>query len=276
MGKLRFKVHPLFIILGIYFAFTGKVFSFLTYTFSALIHELGHSLKAQKLGYRLINVTLMPFGAIIKGDISGMGYKDEISVSLAGPIVNLAIGVVLVALWWVFPESYPYTELAVVSSFALCFINLIPAFPLDGGRILLCTLSLFLKRKTALLICKVVGFCLAIVFFTLFIYSLFIGVNYSLLLFGIFMLIGVFENHSENRFIRIYQSISSKSLKGGKRVKTLAFDESVTVKRLYGKIDSNNLYRIFIYSDSGKLKRVFEPHEIVNVLQSKAPYEKLI
>ena len=143
MGKLKIKVHPLFIIFGIYFAFTGKVFSFLIFTFSALIHELGHSLKAQKVGYRLINVTLMPFGAVIKGDISGMNYKDEIAVSLAGPLVNLVVGVVLVALWWVFPESYPYTELAVVASFAICFINLIPAFPLDGGRVLLCTLSLF-------------------------------------------------------------------------------------------------------------------------------------
>ncbi|MBQ7373930.1 MAG: hypothetical protein IJW64_05150 [Clostridia bacterium] len=276
MGKLKFKVHPLFIILGIYFAFTGKVFSFLVYTISALIHELGHSLKAQKAGYRLINVTLMPFGAIIKGDISGMGYKDEIAVSLAGPMVNFLVGVFLVALWWVFPESYPYTELAVQASFALFLINLIPAFPLDGGRILLCTLSLFLKRKTALLICKAVGLIFACLFFGLFLYSCFIGVNYSILSFGVFMLIGVFENHSENRFVRLYQSLSSASLKGGKIIKEIAFDDKVTIKRLYGKIDSGYLYRVFIYSDSGNLKKVLQPHEIVNLLQTKAPYEKLI
>lgn len=276
MGKLKFRVHPLFILLGIYFACTGKVYSFLIYTFSALIHELGHSLQAQKAGYRLVNVTLLPFGAVIKGDISGMGYKDEILVSLAGPFVNLLVGVALVASWWVFPESYPYTHLAVESSFALFIINLIPAFPLDGGRVLLCSLSLFLKRKTALFICKVVGVLFAIVFFAIFLYSCFVGVNYSLLFFGLFMLIGVFENHKENRFIRLYQSLSPQSLKGGKTVKTIAFDDSVTVKKLYAKIDSGYLYRICVYSQDGKLKRTFEPQEIVAILQTKAPYEKLI
>ena len=107
MGKLKFKVHPLFILFGIYFVFTGKVFSFIVYTLSALIHELGHAIEAQKCGYRLFNVTLMPFGAVIKGDISGMGYLDEIRVSLSGPFVNFCIGVGLVALWWTFPETYP-------------------------------------------------------------------------------------------------------------------------------------------------------------------------
>ena len=50
MGKLKFKVHPLFIIFGIYFAFTGKVFSFISYTLCACIHELGHSSVAEKVG----------------------------------------------------------------------------------------------------------------------------------------------------------------------------------------------------------------------------------
>ena len=88
------------------------------------------------------------------------------------------------------------------------------------------------------------------------------------------MLMGVFENHNENRFIRIYQSLSPKALKGGKAIKLLAFDDSVTVKRLYSKIDSCYLYQIYIYSQNGKLKRIIEPHEVVDILQTKAPYEK--
>ena len=54
MGKLKFKIHPLFFIVGIYFVAIGKVFSFLVYTLCALIHELGHSLMAQKCGYTFI------------------------------------------------------------------------------------------------------------------------------------------------------------------------------------------------------------------------------
>ena len=276
MGKLKFKIHPLFFIIGIYFVAIGKVFSFLVYTLCALIHELGHSLMAQKCGYKLVNVKLMPFGAIVSGDISGMGYRDEIKVAFAGPMVNLAISVALVAIWWVFPETYPYTELAVSAGFALCVINLLPAFPLDGGRILLCTLSTFLSRKTALLICKIVGVVLAVLFFSLYVLSLFVGGNLTLLLFAIFMLAGVFDKGKENRFIRLYQSLSSDSLKNGKKIKSIAVDEDFTVKRLYKKIDGGYLYRIYVYRENGRLKGILEPHDVVGILQTKAFNETLL
>ncbi len=276
MGKLKFKIHPLFYIVGIYFVAFGKVYSFLVYTFCALIHELGHSIEAQKCGYKLVNVTLMPFGAIVTGEVSNMSYIDEIKVSLAGPLVNLTLSVVMVAVWWIFPEVYPYTELAVTANLALCIINLLPAFPLDGGRILLCTLSTFLSRKTAVLICKTIGTLLFFVFLTLYVFSIFIDRNPSLLLFSIFMLLGVFDKGKENRFIRLYQSISYGSLKNCKKIKSLAVSEDFTLKKLYKKIDGGYLYRIYVYDSNGALKRILEPHDVVNVLQNKNFNDRLI
>ena len=276
MGKLRFKIHPLFFIVGIYFVASCKVYSFLVYTLCALIHEMGHSIRAQKCGYKLVNVTLMPFGAIVSGEVSNMSNQDEIMISLAGPLVNLGISVALVAIWWVFPETYPYTELAVTAGFALCFINLLPAFPLDGGRILLCSLSSFLSRKTAIIICKVVGIVMCLVFLALYVFSLFVGGNPSLLLFAIFMLLGVLDKGKENRFIRLYQSISYESLKNSKKIKTVAVSDDFTVKNLYKRLDGGYLYRIYVYDNDGCLMRVFEPHDVVDLLQNKAFSERLI
>lgn len=276
MGKLRFKVHPLFIILGIYFAFTGKVFSFIIYTLCALIHELGHSITAQKCGYKLVNITLMPFGAVVKGDISGMGYLDEIRVALAGPFINLAIGVGLVALWWVFPESYPYTELAAFASLTLALINLIPAFPLDGGRVLLCTLSLFLSRKIAVAICKGIGVALSLLMAGLFVYSCFIEINLSLLLFALFMFFGVIDKSSGDRFVRIFEGLSPGGLKNGKRIKSLAVSDDFTVRRLCRKIDGGYLYRVYVYDGQGKIKSILEPHEVISLLQTKPFDEKIV
>ncbi len=275
MGKLRFKVHPLFFIVGIYFVASRKVYSFLVYTLCALIHEMGHSISAQKCGYKLVNVTLMPFGAIVTGEISNMSYTDEIKVSLAGPLLNLSISVALVAVWWVFPETYPYTELAVTAGLALCIINLLPVFPLDGGRILLCSLSTFLSRKTAVLICKIVGVIFFLGFLALYVLSLFVGGNPSLLLFAIFMLLGVIDKGKENRFIRLYQSISIGSLKNGKKIKSLAVSEDFTVKNLYKKIDGGYLYRIYVYSDNGVLKRILEPHDVIDILQTRTFEERI-
>ena len=155
MGRLKFSIHPLFFIFGLYFALTGKVFSFLVYTITAVIHELGHYYQSERVGLTLDKITLMPYGAIIKGDIEGVSYKDECLIAISGPITNFLICIVFVALWWVFPASYPYTELAVNANFFLGVINLLPCFPLDGGRLLLATLSLLFKRKTAKKIVKV-------------------------------------------------------------------------------------------------------------------------
>jgi stage IV sporulation protein FB len=237
---------------------------------------MGHAISAQKVGYRLVNVNLLPFGAVINGDVSGMGYVDEIKVALAGPFINFCIGVGIVALWWVFPQAYPYTELAASASFALCVINLVPAFPLDGGRVLLCTLTLLMQRQKAVAVCKSVGIGFSSLFLGLFIYSCFKEVNFSLLLFSAFMFAGVFSKNSDDRYVRIYHSLSYDDLKAGKPIKSFAISEDFTVKRLYRKIDSGYLYRIYVFSNSGKVKKILEPNEVVNLLQEKLPNEKIL
>ena len=134
---MRFAVHPLFLLFGVWYAFSGRLFLFLVFTLVALMHECGHAFAAARVGYRLDKIVLMPYGALISGDIEGIGLKDEIKVALAGPLVNAATAVLFVALWWFFPETYAYTDVAAYASAAIALVNLIPAYPLDGGRILL-------------------------------------------------------------------------------------------------------------------------------------------
>ncbi|MCQ2400222.1 MAG: hypothetical protein MJ072_06925, partial [Clostridia bacterium] len=59
---------------------------------------------AEKLGYRLVNLTLLPYGAVIKGDLKGLNLTDEIKIVLLGPLVNLLLGALTVSLWWLFPD----------------------------------------------------------------------------------------------------------------------------------------------------------------------------
>ena len=131
MGGVRLKVHPLVFPFAFYFALTGRIWVFLVYTVSAVIHELGHSFVATKLGYRLNKITLMPFGAVISGNSCDFRPADEIKIALAGPLLNLAVGLLFVALWWFFPESYAFTDLAAEASFSLALVNFIPCYPLD-------------------------------------------------------------------------------------------------------------------------------------------------
>ena len=123
MGSINLSVHPLFYVFGFYYALTGRIFVFVIYTVCAVLHELGHSFVATSAGYRLNKITLMPFGAVVSGNVEGLKFLDEIAIALAGPFLNLAIGVFFVAVWWVYPESYAYTDIVAEANFSMALVN---------------------------------------------------------------------------------------------------------------------------------------------------------
>ncbi|MBQ7348537.1 MAG: hypothetical protein IJW47_00940 [Clostridia bacterium] len=274
--KLKFSIHPLFILFGIYFAFCGKVFSFLIYTFTAVLHEFGHYCQAEKLGYKLVKLQLLPYGAVISGDLEGLRFKDEVAVALAGPITNLTIALFFLALWWLFPELYPFTDTAMQANLSLGLINLIPAYPLDGGRVLRAGLSRVCSRKTALTVSLITALLLAVGLLGLFVYSIIAkSLNFSLLFFALFILVGAFSRGKDNIYVKYYAQFDGKKLKRGMEVQVLAFSESATVKDLLQRVKGEALYEVRILDDRGKIKRTFSPKAVLEVISSHGPYEKL-
>lgn len=241
MGKMKFGIHPTFFLFGLYFALKGKVFYFLTYTLVAVIHELGHSLRAFNAGYSLKRVVLMPYGAVISGEKQDFSYADEIAIAFYGPMINFLTAILFIAVWWIFPETYPWTEAAVSASLTIAIINLLPAFPLDGGRILLATLSLYIKRKTALKIVKGLGLSLSAALLGLFVYSCFNTINISVLFFSSFMFFGNVFMPKDNVYTRIYAYYSLERLKRGKKVCRVAVNDKTLVKDLFKFIENGTL-----------------------------------
>jgi stage IV sporulation protein FB len=273
MAGLKLSIHPLFFIFGLYFALTGKVFSFIIFTLTACIHEYGHYLQSEKCGYKLNKITLMPYGAILSGDLSNLKYVDECKIALAGPITNCFIALTFVALWWFIPDIYPYTELIVMANASIAIVNLIPAYPLDGGRFLNATLSLFLKRKTAKKIVKTIGVLLSLFLLALFIYSCFSRVNLSLLFFALFAFIGAVSENEKNRYIKIYDSYVF-DLKTPKRIVKIAVDCNNEVKALYPYITGDNLYEVTVYCGSKKVA-VLGAEKLYDLLTKVSGYESL-
>ena len=275
MAKLKFSVHPLFIVFGLYFAFTGRVFSFIVFTLVALIHELGHSLAASDLGYKLNRVVLMPYGAIVSGEQRLFSYKDEIKIALAGPIINLLTGFLFAAVWWFIPESYPYTDLAVFASLSIATINLLPCYPLDGGRVLLAFLSERLMRKTALTVVRTLGIILSAALLGLFIYSIFVGINISLLFFSSFMLFGNLFVKKDSDYVRIFSGMDMRAVQKGRRVIRVAVAESSKVKVLYKFISVDHLTEVLIIGDDGKTKNTLSAGKVFTLVSNGRPYSSV-
>ena len=198
IGAFRVRVHPLFLAAGVLSAFTGQLLLFLSAVLAALEHEFAHSIAARSEGYCLDKILLMPYGAVISGDLSGIPPKAEAKVLLAGPLANAFTALAFAALWWLFTETYPYTEAAAEVSLSLFLVNLLPAYPLDGGRLLLLLLAP-LGGSRARLISRIAAFLTAGGIFALFVFSLFSSPNVSALLFALLLFAGNFGGGSYRR-----------------------------------------------------------------------------
>ena len=108
---------------------------------SVALHELGHSVVARAKGGYIHEIVLYPFGGAAK--ISNLSKKpiDEILIALAGPAVSLALAVIFLPL-----EA---THLLGRINAMLCLFNLLPVFPMDGGRVLRAALSIKNGRLSA-------------------------------------------------------------------------------------------------------------------------------
>ena len=107
---------------------------------SVLIHELAHSLVAKARGYPVQGITLFLLGGVSNLGLESRRARDEFLISAAGPLASLLLFGVLWALFQVVSDET--TPFAVVvwylwfSNLALALFNLLPAFPMDGGRVL--------------------------------------------------------------------------------------------------------------------------------------------
>lgn len=105
-----------------------------------LLHEFGHSLVAMRYGYEIESITLWLFGGVARFKEIPEDWKQEFTIAVAGPIVSVAIGLVSYAGFLLLPESQAPAQfvlgyLALVN-ITLAAFNMLPGFPMDGGRVL--------------------------------------------------------------------------------------------------------------------------------------------
>lgn len=107
---------------------------------SILMHEVGHALVARRHGLEVKSITLYVFGGVSNIEQEAHSPGVEFQVSLVGPLVSLLISLICFALW--FPVRNMHTaieailEIVAITNLFIGIFNLIPAYPLDGGRVL--------------------------------------------------------------------------------------------------------------------------------------------
>jgi Zn-dependent protease len=166
-----------------------------------VLHELGHSLTARRYGIHTRKITLLPIGGIASLERMPEEPKHELLVAVAGPAVNLVIAAIL--FFFVRDQFYIFNDPAEAEAFLatisagnflfylfltnllLVAFNAIPAFPMDGGRVLRALLAFRLDRVRATQIAAGLGQFIAVLFFILGFYY-----NPFLILIAVFVFFG--------------------------------------------------------------------------------------
>lgn len=142
-----------------------------------VLHELGHALMARRFGVPTRDITLLPIGGMARMQRIPEHPTQELLVAIAGPAVNVVIAAILAVILGLMGQlrEAGYTGLLEIGrgnflanlmwvNLILVVFNMLPAFPMDGGRVLRATLAYFLPYATATTIAATAGQAMAVLF----------------------------------------------------------------------------------------------------------------
>lgn len=219
VSGIKIKVHWTFLFLIIWIVFDelkrgGTTDSILFNTAFVLalficvvLHELGHALAAKRFGINTKKIILLPIGGMASLDRIPESPKQELLVTIAGPLINVIIAILL---YFIVPVQeymfFNFTETSetfmsislqnflfyiFIVNVGLVVFNIIPAFPMDGGRIFRALLTMKTDRVKATQITSRIGKFIAVIL-------LLVGLLYNsfLIFIALFIFLGVYdENH---------------------------------------------------------------------------------
>ena len=235
--NFNISFHPLFILLCCVFIYYGYVGLLCSYLLCLIIHELAHALMASRFGYRLNHIKMMPHGASIGGNNMYFSYRDEIFIALAGPLSNFVLCILVLSLWWLFPISYVYTLDFFVANLVVGTINLLPVYPLDGGRVLLALLSRHTSRIKAVKIIKIIGIILSFAIILWFVVTTFFVPNFTVLFFGIFLFVTSLCDTRNIGYMRVNNlEYKLSRVNRGIAMRNIAVNQDITLYKLFSQI----------------------------------------
>ncbi|RLM56953.1 CBS domain-containing protein [Halobellus sp. Atlit-31R] len=176
-----------------------------------LLHEFGHSLVAMRYGYEIDSITLWLFGGVASFTEMPEDWKQELFIAVAGPIVSVALGGISYAAFVVLPSALDPVKFVVgylaLTNVVLAVFNMLPGFPMDGGRVLRALLARTRPHARATQIAAEVGKVFA---FLLGLFGLF--ANLFLVALAFFIYIGASSEAQQTVMKAAFQDVTVKDV----------------------------------------------------------------
>lgn len=236
-----------------------------------LVHEIAHTITAVRLGIQVIEIELLPFGGVARlGTELALNTQKEIAVAMAGPLSNLAL--IGLALGF---RSYGLWNEELGRFFLQCNIllagfNLLPALPLDGGRVLRAYLAGWVGLKQATYLCSAMGQAWAVLVTSLAVSGLLLGISgLDILILGLFIFYAATREKKSAPYLFIRQLTQKKKELaeiGLMPAEMMVLLEKVPLKEVIKPFVPGKFYFIMVLDDEMKYSRLLTETQVVDAL----------
>ena len=297
ISGIPIKLHWSFVLVLVWVVFEGRrsgmdwehvlwfAFLMIGVFVCIVLHELGHAFSARRYGVETRDIILSPLGGVAR--LEGLPKQPihESVVAAAGPLVNLLIAGVIGGYGWLTssidlsnlgssrltlgnPENF--MSLFILINIFLALFNLIPAFPMDGGRIFRSLLSLKMGRLRATLVTTFLGQGVAVLLVGLAYY--FIPTKMSWYLIPIFLFTGVFMFYmasQEYQMVRFEEILKRHSLLELVREPLNIFKKNDNIALAADAIKLGLEKDFIVKNEEGNIEGVLSEETILNLLKDK-------
>ncbi|TYP57606.1 site-2 protease family protein [Thermosediminibacter litoriperuensis] len=271
---IKVKLHFLFLMVLTAGLLAGFLVEVAAAILALAVHEASHIFVARMLGIAVEELELLPFGGRMRlKDLYYSTCEEEIMIILAGPMGNLALAAMFMSL--IYQNFIPWETgyLFIKYQLALGLFNLLPALPLDGGRIFMLWLSQMVSFISAVRIAARAGKVLAFFLLALFAATAFKArYNVSFLVAGIFLFFSAAGEEKQAPMIFISHMARKREnlLKRGiLPIQALVTLAGVPVKQILYRFNPQNFYLVYVLDKGWKLKKCLTETEIFDTIIDK-------
>ena len=283
IAGIQLRIHVTFVLLIAWLAFgyyaqggspaaaEGVIFVLLLFL-CVVLHEFGHALAAKSFGINTPDITLLPIGGVARLERMPEEPKQELLIAVAGPAVNVVIALGLFVAGGSFinpfvnpaaPERVGLVSQLLIINVLLVAFNLLPAFPMDGGRVLRALLATRMSYARATQIAATVGQGFAFVFG-------FIGLIWNPFL--IFIALFVYIGASQEAALAQMKDVSRRFPVSSAMVREFrTLPENATLEEAVDALLATSQHDFPVVDETGTVAGVLTRHDLIAALRKNDP-----
>ncbi len=251
-------------------AITGCYVQYIPTYISIVLHELAHMAAAAFYGCGTVSLKLMPVGLNADIDTGNCSRRDRVVIYSAGPAMSFFLSAAAYLAYVLLSKDLQYLYFISLVNFYLAVFNLVPAIPLDGGRILQEILNDSMGLITASKYIRFVALLLSVIVTAAGIYQMTAGsMNFSLFIIGLYFIIYFYSGKMEASLMNIKQLLYRRQRllsKGIYQARDLVVLKGTRLGAVLKALDYDRFHFIYLMDENLKLLRIITENEIIDFL----------